>query len=482
VEGVQLIDDGTPLICDACKQAKLMCKPIQKEREALLAGTFGTEVHADLWGPSPVSSLGGRRYNVTFTDNYSHFTCLTLLCTKDETFNAYKAFMAWVETQRSVKIKHLCTNRGGEFLSGDFTAFLREQGTEWRLTMHDTPQHNGVAKTLNCHLFEHVRTLLTQAGLPKTLWGEALHFTVWVKNHMLTRVLGNATTPYEWLTGRKPSIAGIPEWGQCIWVHSDSGSKLDAHATIMQWVGYNEESTHAHRIYWENKAKLSMECNIKFITDTSVSFPLRIPSNTPIPAPHADTPQVKTPQASMPSSTFMAPQLPPATSSGEEEMEDEESDSLSTPPPTGKGKAPAHAPAASKKAMPVSDGMRQSTCACKPSAHLKRLIVGKGSADGTSCSYTGWHPYHISLTKLDTDADTGHAEYAYLAGFDDLIAAAIKEAEGDPKSVKEARSHSDWPHWKEAMDHKIDALEQAGTWTTIPRPTDKNVVRCKWVF
>jgi hypothetical protein len=136
----------------------------------------------------------------------------------------------------------------------------------------------------------------------------------------------------------------------------------------------------------------------------------------------------------------------------------------------------------SKKARPVTDGMQQSTQACKPSAHLKRLIAGKGSADGTSHSYMGWHPYHVSLTELEAGTDTGHAKYAYLAGFDDLIAAAIKEAEGDPKSVKEARSCSDWPHWKEAMDCEIDALEKAGTWTTVSCPADKNIVGYKWVF
>jgi hypothetical protein len=227
-----------------------------------------------------------------------------------------------------------------------------------------------------------------------------------------------------------------------------------------------------------------MECNIKFITDTSVSFPLRIPSNTPIPVLCADTSQVKTPQASTPSSTYVAPQLPPATSSGKEELEEEEeeSDSSTTLLPTGKGKALAHAPAALKKARPATDGMWQSTQACKPSAHLKRLIAGKGSADRTLHSYTGWHPYHVSLTKLKADADAGHAKYAYLAGFDDLIATAIKKAEGDPKSVKEAQSRSNWPHWKEVMDREIDALEKARTWTTVSHPADKNIVRCKWVF
>jgi hypothetical protein len=137
----------------------------------------------------------------------------------------------------------------------------------------------------------------------------------------------------------------------------------------------------------------------------------------------------------MPLSTYVALQLLPTMSSGKEELEDEkeESDSSTTLPPTGKDKALAHAPAASKKARPATDGMWQLTQACKPSAHLKWLISGEGSADGTSCSYMGWHPYHVSLTEPKADTDAGHAKYAYLAGFDNLIATAIKEAEGNPQ-------------------------------------------------
>jgi len=39
----------------------------------------------------------------------------------------------------------------------------------------------------------------------------------------------------------------------------------------------------------------------------------------------------------------------------------------------------------------------------------------------------------------------------------------IQEVEGDPKTVQEAQSHSDWPKWKEAMDCDIGSLEHAGT-------------------
>jgi hypothetical protein len=32
------------------------------------------------------------------------------------------------------------------------------------------------------------------------------------------------------------------------------------------------------------------------------------------------------------------------------------------------------------------------------------------------------------------------------------------------------------------MDHKISMLEQAGTWTTVSQPPNKNIVSSKWVF
>jgi hypothetical protein len=174
ITGLQLIDDFPPFTCDSCEYAKLTRKPIRKEREAPQATCFGDEVHTDVWGPSPTFSLGGRRYYVTFTDDYSRFTRLDILRTKDEAFTAYKMFSSWAKTQHGATIKRLRSNRGGEFTSNEFTNYLKQQGTERRLTTHDTPQHNGVAESLNRRLLERVRAILHQADLPKNLWAEAL--------------------------------------------------------------------------------------------------------------------------------------------------------------------------------------------------------------------------------------------------------------------------------------------------------------------
>src|SRR6266404_2364250 len=125
-------------------------------------------------------------------------------------------------------IRRLRSDRSGKYTSHAFTKFLQEEGTSRRLTTHNMPQHNSITESLNRRLLEQVRTMLHQSNLPKNLWAEALHHAVWLKNRTSTCAIGNIT-PYEKLYGSKPDLSSIPEWGQSIWVHSGTGSKLDAH-------------------------------------------------------------------------------------------------------------------------------------------------------------------------------------------------------------------------------------------------------------
>ena len=149
ITGIQLIENFPPFICNSCEYAKTTQKAICKECEAPQAQAFGNEVHTDVWGPSPNLSLGGRKYYVTFTDDHTRFTELNILRKKDQTFEAYKSFTSWARTQHYACVKQLCSDCGSEFMSNEFNAFLHEQGTEHCLTTANTPQHNGVAESLN---------------------------------------------------------------------------------------------------------------------------------------------------------------------------------------------------------------------------------------------------------------------------------------------------------------------------------------------
>jgi hypothetical protein len=214
-------------------------------------------------------SISGKQYYVTFTDDYSRYTMVKTMKAKSDAADTYKAFFTWARTQHGAMIRHFRSNRGGEYTSNALKAFHQQHGTEQWLTMHDTPQHNGIAEALNQRLMERVRAFLHHSGLPKFLWGEALQHTVWLKNRTSTCVLG-AITPFERLYEHKPNLAGVPEWGQRIWVRNLKGSKLDAHGLPARWVGYDIESPHAHRVYWPEKHPnpISVERDMKFTSDT----------------------------------------------------------------------------------------------------------------------------------------------------------------------------------------------------------------------
>jgi hypothetical protein len=116
------------------------------------------------------------------------------------------------------------------------------------------------------------------------------------------------------------------------------------------------------------------------------------------------------------------------------------------------------------------------------------ISLGKGTADGTSQSFLGWYLDHVrhsatrsvSLIEALAGPDTGDS--TFLANLDSVIAVAIKESDGDPKTVSEVWSCPDWPYWQKAMDHEIKSLEVAGTWKTVPCLPRKNIVGAKWVF
>ena len=452
VTGLHIIDEGKPFFCSSCEYAKATRKIIRSERTAPQAPAFGDEIHSDVWGPSPLESKGGRKYYISFTDDHSRYTHLALLRSKDEALGAYKTFATWAQTQHGTRIKRFRSDRGGEYTGAEFTKFLQEQGTERRLTTHDTPQHNGVAESLNRRLLERVRAMMHSADdLPKNLWGEAVSHAVWLKNRTSTRILGKVT-PFECLYGEKPNLGGVPEWGQRIWVHDNTGSKLDAQANEARWVGFDKDSTHAHRVYWPGKNSVSVERDIKFVPIT-VSIFTPPPGNVTSTTPVSTTQKSATAPPSIPvhPPSTLPPTVPPETcdspSSDEDELEEEEEEEE-----VEKTVIPVDTPSSSKP-------MRKSGRVLKPSDYKKRLAAGEGITGET----------YDSLNCLHTDLD-------------EVIATAVQEADGDPRSLDEAQARPDWPQWKAAMDLELATLKKAGTWKTVPRPPNKNVVGSKWVY
>ena len=69
-------------------------------------------------------SLGGSRYFITFTNDYSGYCRTYFLKRKSEAFEKFKEFKASVETEFGMKIKAIRADRGGKYLSEVFQCFF----------------------------------------------------------------------------------------------------------------------------------------------------------------------------------------------------------------------------------------------------------------------------------------------------------------------------------------------------------------------
>jgi hypothetical protein len=137
---------ATPFFCKSCVYGKATRKSVPKICEGKHLTVFGGEIHSDLWGKSPVESKGGKNYMNTYINDKTRLTHVCFLWTKDEQPDAYKAYEAWMENHLGVRIKVLNTDRGGEYLSSDFVAYLKSRGTLQKLSVHDTHVESGVTE------------------------------------------------------------------------------------------------------------------------------------------------------------------------------------------------------------------------------------------------------------------------------------------------------------------------------------------------
>ena len=80
---------------------------------------------------------------------------------KSEAFEKFNEFKAEVKNQLGKHIKAIQSDRGGEYLLGDFKDYLTQNEIVSQLTSPGTPQQNGVAERKNKTLLEMIRSMMS---------------------------------------------------------------------------------------------------------------------------------------------------------------------------------------------------------------------------------------------------------------------------------------------------------------------------------
>ncbi|GJQ95267.1 putative ribonuclease H-like domain-containing protein [Tanacetum coccineum] len=195
-------NDHTCVACQKGKQHKASCKTktVSSISQPLQM------LHMDLFGLTFVKSIMKKMYCLVVTDDFSRFSWVFFLATKDETSGILKAFITRIENQINHRVKIIRCDNGTEFKNKEMNQFCEMKGIKREFSVARTPQQNGVAERKNKTLIEAARTMLVDSKLPTTFWAEEVNTACYVQNRVLL-IKPHNKTPYELFLDRKPALS-----------------------------------------------------------------------------------------------------------------------------------------------------------------------------------------------------------------------------------------------------------------------------------
>ncbi|GKE74791.1 putative ribonuclease H-like domain-containing protein, partial [Tanacetum coccineum] len=186
-----------------------------------------------------------KMYCLVVTDDFSRFSWVFFLATKDETSGILKAFITGIENQINHKVKIIRCDNGTEFKNKEMNQFCEMKWIKRKFSVARTPQQNGVAERKNRTLIEAARTMLADSKLPTTFWAKAVNTACYVQNKVLV-IKPHNKTPYELFNGRPSTISFMRLFGCPVTILNtlDHLGKFDGKADKGFFVG-SKDSTDA---------------------------------------------------------------------------------------------------------------------------------------------------------------------------------------------------------------------------------------------
>ena len=434
VRGINLKSEelkGAQPFCEPCVEGKMSRKPFPKSVDSKANDALDL-VYSDVCGPM-TETLGGARYFVSFTDDYSRCSRVYFMREKSDVLKKFKEFEAEVTNDKGKRIKALRTDNGGEYVSKEFTEYLKMKGIRHQRTTPYSPQQNGVSERLNRTIVEMARAMLAQAKLPRSLWGEALNMAVYIKNRIPTRGVEGEVTPYERWYGRTPELGYMRIFGCSAYahVHDKQRRKLDSKAEKYRLVGYSFHSR-GFRLY--NEAKREVVIRRDVIFDESDVQRRKVSDG-----------DVETGYAS-------------------DENESSDSEASGSMPKTCRNEV------TEDEEIPAQNDMVK----VKGTWLQRRELSNRATKGKRPWTFEEEYGHEMAVHKASEikSEEVSKCHFALISSGD------ISE----PTTIKQALEGEHAQEWKAAADAEYSALMENKTWDLVDRPSNRKVLTNKWVF
>lgn len=435
--GLTYNEEKIPSYCESCIKGKQARKPFPCNKNKGVVKNKLDLIHSDLVGPMEVASWSGSKYMLTFIDDHTRKIFSYFLKSKEEVPAVFQEFCVFVENQTERKIKVLRTDNGGEYCNDQLKKFLKSRGIKHELTVPYTPQQNGVAERYNRSIMEKVRSMLVESNSQKQMWAEAANTAVYLLNRSPTKKVKDATPEEKW-TGSKIDLSHLRVFGCRGYVHIPDKirKKLDEKSKEYIFVGYSETSV-GYRLLDPKNHKLKIARDVVFIEDKfdteKPSQHTVFPSTVPLPEDEVEDQGIPEPEQSLEDSS---------EPSADNENGNETLESPSEPA--------------------TNDG---------------ESIQGECILSENEENFRRYPRRNVSKPKIYDD-------YVMNDEFDHSDSAMSVAISNDlePSNVSEAMLSSRKSEWKTAIKKELDSFKINNAWELVDKPSNRNIVKNKWVF
>lgn len=320
-------------------------------------------------------------------------------------------------------------------------------------------EQNGVVERTNRTQLDSVRCMIISSGFPPTLWAEAVSYTTYVRNRVLSRT--SNITPFEHWNGRKPNVSDIRIFGARAFVRIPDTAKLDARSQEGIFVG-RSNTQNASRIFISDTRKIIVSKDVKI--DEEILY--RDMKNLP---PLTDELRI--------------------TDTEDEEMDVDKAEPLTHPndPQPDEASTP-FTDANINEDMPLHDNP-----IINEAETLPEDLIHEDETPSTTTTYQRDEDSPPQRVHQSTRAPK-YSE-RFLEGRQSLakqatlssISAEIQEVNTPSPPLEhwsylEAISCADSKFWIPAIFEEYDSLIQNGTWTLCPLPPNRQAIQGKWVM
>ncbi|GJY07887.1 putative ribonuclease H-like domain-containing protein [Tanacetum coccineum] len=258
-------------ICPSCEQGKSKRashppKPVPNSKQRLHL------LHMDLCGPMGIASINGKRYVLVIVDDYSRYTWVVFLRSKDEAPEEIKTFLKRITVLLQALVIIVRTDNDAEFKNQVLQEYFKSVGILHQASSVRTPQQNGVVERRNRTLVEAARTMLIFSRAPLFLWAKAIATACYTQNRSIIHRRFDKT-PYELINGRKPDISFLHVFGALCYPKNDREDigKLGAKGDIGFFIGYSANSC-AYKVYNRRTKKIMETMNVTFDELPAMAF------------------------------------------------------------------------------------------------------------------------------------------------------------------------------------------------------------------